>query len=158
MCTSSEYSSQQTCTASSDCFRLVTEISLSVQILSTKKIQLNKNNHYSEKGYPAPLMTACQSIGPHAAEAINCWVQFYTVIVLRPLADMQSLALHIGNAGEVIVGSLPLQLMETRVRKNTSSLLNSWQRATKNNSKTALFSCHNCLFLRRCKCARTCIF
>ena len=42
---------QQTCTASSDCFRLVTEVSLSVQILSTKKIQLNKNSHYSEKGY-----------------------------------------------------------------------------------------------------------
>ena len=55
LCTSSEYSSQQTCTASSDCFRLVTEVSLSVQILSRKKIQLNKNNHYSEKRYHAPL-------------------------------------------------------------------------------------------------------
>ena len=30
-----------------------------------------------------------------------------------------SLAFHIGNVGEVIVGSLPLQLMETRVRKQT---------------------------------------
>ena len=26
---------------------------------------------------------------------------------------------HIANVGEVIVGSLPLQLMETRVRKQT---------------------------------------
>ena len=56
LCTSSEYSSQQSCTASSDCFRLVTKVSLSVQILSTKKIQLNKNNHYSEK-VPRPLNT-----------------------------------------------------------------------------------------------------
>ena len=54
LCTSSEYSSQQNCTASSDCFRLVTEVNLSVQILSRKKIQLNKNNHYSEKGTPPP--------------------------------------------------------------------------------------------------------
>ena len=34
------------------------------------------------------FMTACQSTGPHAVEAINCSVQFYTVTVLRPPADI----------------------------------------------------------------------
>ena len=56
LCTSSEYSSQQTCTANSDCFRLVTEVSLSIQILSTKKIQLNKKQPlFRKKRAPHPL-------------------------------------------------------------------------------------------------------
>ena len=39
-------------------------------------------------------MTACQSTGPYAAEAINCSVKFYTVTVLQTS--------HIANVGEVI--------------------------------------------------------
>ena len=85
-------------------------------------------------------------------EAINCSVQFYTVTVLRPLAD-------IGFPHWVIVSSLPLQLMETRVRKNQ---VHYWTLDREKLEIIVLYSClskrkYDCFFIGRCKCDRTCI-
>ena len=52
-----KFSSRQTRTAiaSSDCLRLVTEVNLSVYMLSRKRIQHNKNNNFSSTKGTRPL-------------------------------------------------------------------------------------------------------
>ena len=94
LCTSSEYSSQQTCTVSSDCFRLVTEVSLSVQILSTKKIQLNKNNHYSEIRVPSSSIASGLITMPVQWHCLLVHKQHLSVpqesIIIRPYVALDS--------------------------------------------------------------------
>ena len=80
--------------------------------------------------------TARYATGDTESEAINCSVQFYTVTVLRPLADSELSTLAVWVRW--LSALCPCNLWRQELGES-SSLLNSWQRETRNNCKTKIY-------------------